>query len=301
MKGDQVEKSGLHPRNRHRGRYDFAELVRTSPELAAFVRPNPYGDASIEFADPDAVRALNRALLKHFYGIQHWDLPAGYLCPPIPGRADYLHHVADLLGAADGGRIPRGPSVRVLDIGVGANCIYPILGHQEYGWSFLGSDIDPGALAVAGRILRANPCLDGIELRLQPEPGRIFQGLLRDGESFTLSICNPPFHAGPDEARAGTRRKLGNLGLAGAPRLNFGGRGGELWCEGGEAGFLRRMIAESAGIPTRCRWFSSLVSKSASLPGLRHALRQAGARATRTLDMAQGQKQSRILAWTYQP
>jgi len=62
MKGDQVEKSGLHPRNRHRGRYDFAELVRTSPELAAFVRPNPYGDASIEFADPDAVRALNRAL-----------------------------------------------------------------------------------------------------------------------------------------------------------------------------------------------------------------------------------------------
>lgn len=300
MRGKQQEKAGLHPRNRHRGRYDFGALVRTSPELARFVRPNPYGDTSIDFADPDAVRALNRALLKLCYGIEHWDLPSGYLCPPIPGRADYLHHSADLLGAAGGGRIPGGPSVRVLDIGVGANCIYPILGHQEYGWSFLGSDIDSGALAVAGRILRANPCLAGIELRLQPCPGRIFQGLLRAEETFALCICNPPFHASPDEAQAGTRRKLGNLGIGGAPRLNFGGRAGELWCEGGEAGFLRRMIAESAEIPAQCRWFSALVSKSSSLPGLRQALGQAGARDTRTLDMAQGQKQSRILAWTFQ-
>lgn len=295
MRATEEDKQGLHPRNRHRGRYDFAELARACPELARFVRPNPYGDASIDFADPDAVRALNRALLKHYYGIEHWHLPPGYLCPPIPGRADYLHHAADLLGGA------RGALVRVLDIGVGANCIYPLIGHREYGWSFLGSDIDPAALAAAGRILQDNPSLGGaIELRLQPDPGRIFQGLLREGESFALSVCNPPFHASPEEARAGARRKLAKLGLGGG-RLNFGGRGGELWCAGGEAGFVRRMIQESALIPTRCRWFTSLVSKSSNLPGLRQALRQAGARASRTLDMAQGQKHSRILAWTFQP
>jgi len=295
MRAAAEEKQGLHPRNRHRGRYDFPELVRACPELGRFVRPNPYGDASIDFADPDAVRALNRALLKHCYGIEHWDLPPGYLCPPIPGRADYLHHIADLLGGA------RGPEVRVLDIGVGANCIYPLLGHREYGWRFLGSDIDPAALAAAGRMLRANPGLAAaIELRLQPSPGQVFQGLLREGERFALSICNPPFHASPEEARAGSRRKLDNLGLGGRP-LNFGGRSGELWCAGGEAGFVRRMIAESALIPDRCRWFSTLVSKASNLPGLRQALRQAGARAIRTLDMAQGQKQSRILAWTFQP
>jgi 23S rRNA (adenine1618-N6)-methyltransferase len=301
MTSRQEEKPGLHPRNRHRGRYDFGELTRSSPELAAFVKLTPYQDESIDFADPEAVRALNRALLKHFYGVTHWDLPACYLCPPIPGRADYLHHIADLLGAGDGGRIPRGPSVRVLDIGVGANCIYPILGHREYGWRFLGSDIDPAALAAAGRILQANPGLaDNIELRLQPSPAHLFQGLLREGESFTLSICNPPFHASLAEARAGTRRKLANLGIGGA-RLNFGGQGAELWCEGGESAFVGRMITESARIPTRCLWFSTLISKSSNLPGLRHALRQAGALDTRTLDMAQGQKQSRILAWTFQP
>ena len=300
MTSRQEEKPGLHPRNRHRARYDFAELVRTCPELAAFVKPNPYGDESVEFADPAAVRALNGALLAHFYGIRHWELPAGYLCPPIPGRADYLHHAADLLGSADGGRIPRGPSVRVLDIGVGASCIYPIIGHHEYGWRFLGSDIDREALAAAGRMLRANPGLEGaVELRLQPSPGAIFQGLLRDGETFALSVCNPPFHASRAEAMAGARGKLRNLGIEGG-RLNFGGQGAELWCEGGEAGFVGRMIGESAWIPDRVRWFSTLVSKASNLPGLRHALRRAGALDIRTLDMAQGQKRSRILAWTFQ-
>src|SRR5688572_21763289 len=116
----------MHPRNRHQARYDFAPLIRTSPELAVFVRPNPYGDESIDFADPAAVTALNRALLKHFYGISYWQIPPGYLCPPIPGRADYIHHVADLLATSHHGSIPHGASVAVLDIGVGANCIYPI-------------------------------------------------------------------------------------------------------------------------------------------------------------------------------
>jgi len=304
----QEEKQGLHPRNRHRGRYDFAELVRSCPELAAFVRINPYHDESIDFADPEAVRALNRALLRHFYGIQGWDLPAGFLCPPIPGRADYLHHIADLLAEGHGGRPPRGRSIRVLDIGTGASCIYPLIGHREYGWSFLASDIDPAALAAADRILRSNPGLGpAIQLRLQPSPASIFQGLLREGETFELSICNPPFHGSASEAREGTRRKLNNLGLGaangpgGAPRLNFGGQGAELWCPGGEAGFVRRMIAESALIPGRCRWFSTLVSKVANLPGIRTALREAGALDQRTLAMAQGQKQSRIVAWTFLP
>ena len=296
MSGPET-KPGLHPRNRHRGRYDFGELVRVCPELAAFVRPNPYQDESIDFADPGAVRALNRALLRACYGIT-WDLPEGFLCPPIPGRADYIHHIADLL--AEGGAIPRGGAVRVLDIGVGASCIYPILGHHEYGWRFLGSDIDPAALASAGLIVQANGLDGSIELRLQPSAAHIFQGLLRDGESFALSICNPPFHASAREAREGTLRKLGNLGKGGPPRLNFGGRGAELWCPGGEPAFVARMIAESAQLPTRCRWFSTLISRSASLPALLRALAQAGARETRTLPMAQGQKQSRILAWSFQ-
>lgn len=299
-----AEKPGLHPRNKHRGRYDFDQLMLASPELAGFVQLNAYHDASIDFANPLAVKALNRALLQQVYDIHDWDIPAHYLCPPIPGRADYLHHLADLLGTAHGGVIPRGAGVRVLDIGVGANVVYPLVGHREYGWHFVGTDIDPVALANAQRILNANgDLIDAIELRLQTSPLAIFQGMMRPDECFDLTLCNPPFHASPHAASAGTRRKWQNLGkgraLDPSPALNFGGQGAELHCAGGEEAFISRMIDDSVQCATRCFWFTTLVSKAASLPGVYRALRKAGALEVKTIDMAQGQKKSRFVAWTF--
>lgn len=294
-------KTGLHPRNPHRGRYDFPRLIAASPELAGFVSPNAYGDESIDFADPLAVKALNRALLRLEYAIEGWDIPAQYLCPPIPGRADYLHYLADLL--ADGGVIPRGDAIRVLDIGTGANLIYPLIGHGAYGWQFVGADIDPAALVNAQRILDANSGLNEvIELRLQVSPGAVFRGIVQPDERFDLTLCNPPFHASPAEACAGTQRKWKNLGKqrTGKVLLNFGGQGGELWCEGGEEAFVCRMIEESMLFAERCLWFTTLISKSATLPAVYRALKKAGATDSMTIEMAQGQKKSRFVAWTFQ-
>ncbi len=297
---------GLHPRNRHRGRYDFPALVRAVPELARFLVPHPIEGETLNFADPLAVATLNRALLLHHHGLARWDLPPGALCPPVPGRADYLHHLADLLAEND--TVPRGPSVRVLDVGVGASCIYPLLGASEYGWSFVGTDISDDSLAWARSIAASNPGVgDRIELRRQPSPSSIFEGVVASGESFAASLCNPPFHASPAEAAAGTQRKLRNLAAgrshrrAGQPVLNFGGQANELWCDGGESAFLRRMIAESGRRPALCRWFTSLVSKSANLPTLLDALQKTSAREVRVIPMRHGQKHSRILAWTFTP
>ena len=297
----------MHPRNRHSGRYDFACLIAADPALARFVRPNPHdvAESTIDFADPQAVKALNRALLKSFHGIADWDIPSGYLCPPIPGRADYLHHLADLLAGDHRGAVPTGRGVRVLDLGVGANGVYPLVGHAEYGWRFIGSDVDANALAAARRVLDANPAFAGaIDLRLQARPDRLFGGVLKAGEVIDAAMCNPPFHASAAAAREGSERKRRNLGQAagrkGEPVVrNFGGQSGELWCEGGERRFVQRMIAESSHFRTRCLWFTSLVSKEASLPPLGALAREAGAVEVRTVDMAQGQKRSRFLAWTF--
>lgn len=130
--------------------------------------PTAYGDISIDFASPLAVKMLNKALLKHFYGIEYWDIPADFLCPPIPGRADYVHHLADLLASCNDGVIPQGKNVAVLDIGVGANCIYPIIGQREYGWRFTGTDIDPQALSAAKMVVSMNPTLKNT-LRLKQQ------------------------------------------------------------------------------------------------------------------------------------
>ncbi len=289
MKNISAVSNVLHADNPHRGRYDFKALIKASPELAAFVLLSPGGTETIRFSDPDAVRALNRALLAQYYGIAAWDIPDNYLCPPVPGRADYLHYLADLL--------PRGKPLRVLDIGTGANCIYPLIGARAFGWQFVATDIDPRALANAQRILDANEGLS-IELRLQGSPLNIFKGVVKKQESFDLTMCNPPFHASLAEASVGTQRKWKNLGEKHKkPLLNFGGRGAELWCKGGEVAFVCRMIEESAEVDSI--WFTSLISKSASLPAVYRALEKAGVQDRRTVEMAQGQKKSRFVAWSF--
>jgi 23S rRNA (adenine1618-N6)-methyltransferase len=290
----------VHPRNRHTGRYDFDDLIKTSPELSSFVAKNRYGDTSVDFANPEAVKALNRALLKSFYEISAWDIPQGYLCPPIPGRSDYLHFMADLLGNTLKAAVPRGESIYALDVGVGASCIYPLIGNREYGWNFVGSDTDPVALESAKKIVGANEGLKKfIELRLQKSPSDIFRGVVQKDEFFDITLCNPPFHASLAEAQAGSRRKWENLGREDTTRLNFGGKNSELWCPGGELAFIRQMIQESAEIRHQCLWFSTLVSKQDNLPYFYTTLNNSGAADYRTLDMAQGQKKSRILAWTF--
>jgi 23S rRNA (adenine1618-N6)-methyltransferase len=295
------EKSNLHPRNPHRFRYDFKQLLGACPELSPYVFVNKYGTETIDFANPDGVKMLNSAILKHFYKISYWDIPPQYLCPPIPGRADYIHYIADLLADSNRGLIPEGKAVKVLDIGVGANCVYPIIGASAYGWDFVGSDIDPVAIQSANEIIASNPSLSGkIECRLQASSAHIFKGVIKPDEVFDVSICNPPFHASLAEATAGNQRKVKNLeGKNAKSTLNFGGKSSELWCEGGEVSFIRKMIEESTTIPHQCRWFTSLVSKKENLPSIYYALKKAKVLEFRTIDMAHGQKISRIVSWSF--
>jgi len=296
------EKSKLHPLNKNRERYNFKQLTESFPELAPFVKPNIYGDESVDFADPNAVKALNKAILKLHYNIDHWDIPEGYLCPPIPGRADYIHHIADFLCRNNFGKIPMGPQIKCFDIGVGASCIYPITGNQEYGWSFIASDIDPLAIESSNRIIAQNQVLDGkVECKLQLNPKDFFYGIIRKDELIDLSICNPPFHASAEEAQAGSLRKIRNLHLdkKSSPILNFGGQNHELWCDGGEEKFVRNMILQSKKFAANCFCFSTLISKESNLKKVYQTLKQVGAFGVETIPMGQGNKISRIVVWTF--
>ncbi|BDH46581.1 ribosomal RNA large subunit methyltransferase F [Salmonella enterica subsp. enterica serovar Choleraesuis] len=298
MKTPQAAKAGMHPRNRHNRRYDLTVLQNANPALASFIRPSPVGEPTIDFANPLAVKALNQALLAHFYGVKHWDIPEGFLCPPVPGRVDYLHHLADLLAATGSGRIPA--AATVLDIGVGANCIYPLVGQAEYGWRFTGSEVNEQALKSAAAIVAANPGLSAkIRLRRQKKPEAIFHGIIHKGELYDATICNPPFHDSAASAQAANSRKRHNLGTTSGPALNFGGQQQELWCEGGEQAFISQMIAESRDYGRQVLWFSTLVSKGESLPVIYKALQEAGVQKVVKQEMAQGNKQSRFIAWSF--
>lgn len=297
-----TNKDRLHPRNQHRDRYDFKKLKAALPELEPFVQANDYGIVTIDFFNPEAVRMLNKALLKAHYGIEYWDIPPAYLCPPVPGRADYIHHAADLLASVNNGKVPTGKKIHVLDIGVGANCIYPIIGAHEYGWSFVGADIDVVALKSAQQIVSANALLkDQVELRRQEDPDDIVDGIIAEDELFDLVICNPPFHTSLIEAKEGNIRK--NQNLSGGKRkeavLNFGGQFNELWCKGGEARFIRFMIIQSTYFAQSCFWFTTIVSKKEHLRDIYEELEHRKAVAVKTIPMQQGSKTTRIVAWTF--
>jgi len=294
-------RKGLHPRNLHNQVYDFPALVTSYPALASHVKPNPYGNISIDFSNPLAVKTLNAALLNRHYNIADWDIPDGALCPPIPGRANYIHYIADLVG-------PENPDIRLLDIGTGANGIYPLLACRIYGWQCVGSDINTQSLANVEAIIDSNPDLkECFTLRTQNDKNHIFEGIIQSDECFDVSVCNPPFHASQDEALKSTQRKVSNLArnrgeakaTTKAPNLNFGGQGAELWCKGGELLFLKKMVRESQVYSPQCRWFTSLVSKSDNLRPLKKLMLKVGAVDIREIEMKQGNKVARVLAWTF--
>lgn len=289
----------LHPRNQHREGYDFDRLIVTSPELEAFVTKNPRGQSTINFQDAGAVRLLNRALLMTHYGIEFWEIPASYLCPPIPGRVDYIHYLADLLAESNDQKIPQGPSIKALDIGTGASLVYPLTGQHEYGWDFNGVDIDPVSLNSAQQICERNGL--HIQLKRQTNAEDIFDGVIGSGDRFHLTLCNPPFHKSPAQAEEGTRRKWRNLGKGHSAALNFGGQNTELCCPGGEIGFIARMIEQSMTFADQCLWFTCLVSNKDNLRPLSRLLKKAKVAEFKVVEMAQGQKTSRFIAWTYYP
>lgn len=308
----------MHPRNLHKNGYDLEVLSSTLATLKPFLIKTPVGNTSIDFSDPLAVKTLNAALLAHFYGIKNWDIPADYLCPPVPGRADYIHHIADLLASdtankTTNAKIPMGHSVVGLDIGVGANLIYPILGCQIYGWRFVGSELSKVSIDSANSIIQLNGQLSKlITLRQQTDPKRIFTGIIGPKDQFDFSLCNPPFHASQQLAEQGSQRKNRNLTrnkqkrhnqqldkFSGNKNLNFAGKSNELWCNGGELAFIKRMIIESRDYAKQVKWFTSLVSKKDNIKSIYRILEETKVEEIKTVNMGQGSKISRFIAWRF--
>lgn len=288
-------KDKLHPRSFHNKPYNFQELIVKVPELKQFIVKNREGIDTILFADPKAVYYLNKALLLHFYNLNFWDIPNQNLVPPIPGRADYIHYLADLL------KVDNSCKTSILDIGTGASLVYPLIGSSVYHWNFVATDIEPKSIEIAQKIINENVHLSSkIELRHQSNQKKILSGIITKNDYFDAVMCNPPFFKSKKEAEAQTLRKLKGLDKRKTPKLinNFSGESNELWCNGGELSFVLNYIKESTLFKTQVGWFTSLISNEDNLKPLQIELKKS-AKEIKVIDMAQGNKKSRILAWKF--
>lgn len=229
------------------------------------------------------------------YNIGFWKFPDTNLCPPIPGRVDYIHHIADLLKASN-----LSEKISVFDVGTGATCIYPILGHAEYNWKFVASDIDKVSLQNAQKIINKNKLNDFLSLRFQKHSTQIFKGIIKPDDTFSASICNPPFYKSEQDALEATTNKLKGLNrVEGKAVRNFSGTQNELCYKGGEKAFVHNYLYESSLFRKQCFWFTTLVSKKDLVKGMQVSLKKLGATNIKVINMEQGNKMSRILAWTF--
>ena len=284
----------MHINNIHTKDYDFKGLITTYPELSEYVFRSIHNKETIDFSDPEAVIALNTAILKYYYELKHWSIPEGYLCPPIPSRVDYIHYIADVLKKED-----YSEPINGLDIGVGANCIYPILGAKIYGWNMVGVDINTIAVSAAMANVENNQDIAKlIKIRYQKENANIFQGVIKSNEYFHFTMCNPPFYGSEEEAIKETKKKQKNLAFSTDGKRNFGGQANELWCNGGEALFLKRMIKQSVAFKTQVGFFTSLVSKNENIAKLYKLLKKLNA-SYEIISMQHGNKKTRFLVWKF--
>ncbi|MFD2540727.1 23S rRNA (adenine(1618)-N(6))-methyltransferase RlmF [Lacinutrix gracilariae] len=285
----------MHKNNKHVKGYDFEILLKELPELAPFVFTNAYQTQTIDFANPQAVKMLNKALLKTYYAIDYWEFDDAHLCPPIPGRVDYIHHIAELLKPDTFKN-----KIQVLDIGTGATCIYPLLGVSQYHWHFVATDVEEKALQNAQKIINNNALHDAISLRLQKDKSKILEGIIQPSDAFAVSICNPPFYKNQQDALAATQRKLKGLGKETEEAVrNFSGTASELWFPGGEKAFLHSYLYESSLYKKNCFWFTSLVSNKDLVKSMQKSLKKLGATHVKVIAMQQGNKISRVVAWTF--
>ncbi|KAL6782426.1 hypothetical protein ACKKBG_A06750 [Auxenochlorella protothecoides x Auxenochlorella symbiontica] len=319
----------INPRSRYaQEEPDFGDLAQAYPYLRPFLVPRGTGRPSLNFRDPRACVALTRALLARDHGLR-WDLPPGHLAPPVTGRANYVHWVQDLLALS----APEGGEVCGLDVGTGANLIYPLLGAALAGWRFVGVDVSRAALRAARRLLDANTGVARrVTLRrvpMQPEQRAFFHGMEAapegpreegdggGGERGAASGGAWEEVSARDAAGGGILSAALRAGEAFAfcmcnppffesldeagrnPATAFGGTPLEMVYPGGEAAFVLSMLADSCTLRSHIHWFTTMVGKKSTLRALRGALARAGARVVRTTEFAQGRTSRWGVAWSW--
>jgi len=238
------------------------------------------------------VKELNITLLEVHYGIKKWVFPDENLCPPIPGRVDYMHYISDLLSDSN-----CAEKITILDIGTGATCIYPLLGVKEYDWNFVATDIELDSLDTAHDIISDNNLNSKITLRQQFNEANILKGIIEKGDSFSAVICNPPFYKSELEAKGANARKSRNLGNNAV--RNFAGNNNELWYPGGEKAFLHNYLYQSSLYKDTSVWFTSLVSKKETIESLQKSGEKLKVKTMKIIPMHQGNKITRIVAWQF--
>ena len=231
-------------------RIDLEELRKEYPELCPYIKENPTNELIFEsdYKDEKLQIRFVQILLSKYYNIPQWHLLPGRLVPHPKLREQYLHWISHLpLNIHSGGdtenEYNHPENIRILEIGTGSNCIFPLLCGKHFKWEIVSTDIDSEALEEAEILLKENNIEDIAQLRLQKDPTNIYINIINEGEFFHYAIANPPYY----DSMVGIEIATSRLKVM------------EYMTKGGELEFVRGMIRESLGFRANVGWFSTIV------------------------------------------
>lgn len=276
---------------------------------------SPY---SLKLFDPKSRLFFARLMLKKYFDVQKYPLPLGYLIPNVSGRFYSLILLKKLIEKKEAEQLQSGNSIisktqvealffereekrvhkngqkrRIIDLGVGANCIFPLLAAKAFDWKVLGFEKNEKSYKIAQEIITSNNLEKEITLECNATYERLifdFFTKFRSGEEDHVHdalICNPPFYFNFKDFK---KRK----------RKGFTGKPHEVICEGGEVRFAKSLITESEMLRKKIRWFSLYLSEKSSMFALKRKLDSLDS-VSRVFHriIPLGKKKRFFLAWTF--
>lgn len=229
----------------------------------------------------------------------------------VANRHNYILWLKRLLDTSSYDQLDR--KVVGLDIGTGASCIYPLLGCAQRPWSFIATgklqytlqgflltnrypDIDAKSLEFATKNVQLNDLHSRIRLveRKPQDPLIPLDELSID--NFDFCMTNPPFYKSEEEMVESAAQK------SRPPFTACTGSKTEMVTDGGEVGFVERILRESLALRERVQWYTAMFGFLSSLTSFIEKLREHNIDNFAVTEFVQGNKTRRwALGWSFQP
>ena len=232
---------------------DFSLLIKKFPELTKYtLLKNEDGEYSFNWSDNKLSLLITKCILDFYFKIKYYSIPNNFLIPPVPSRLNYINLIKTLLISFNILTSKEENEIIGIDIGTGANLIYPLLGYSLYKWKFICSEINNEAFENSIKIIKENKLEEYIKLIKQKYKNYIFVGIINREKKYTFSICNPPYYDYEDEIKKEDKNK--NC------EYNFD----EIYYKNGEVGFFNKYFQESLCYSKNIFLFTYLIGKKSN-------------------------------------
>ncbi|PPQ78488.1 hypothetical protein CVT25_011829 [Psilocybe cyanescens] len=287
----------MHERNPYRIPPDFAVLCDSYEKLKPYIISDPASSrTTIDFKDEEAQRRLTEAIMHRDFGVT-LHIPLTRLCPPVPNRQirrlNYALWMQDIVRAHE---VALGSQLRTRHLNVHPPKRDRIDRDLSFSFVQAGTDLelDDESYASAQHNVSQNNMQSRIHIEKASPDGLILFPLECNHDSFTFTMCNPPFYGSADEvAQSAQEKELPPNAVCSGAEVEM------IYPDGGEEGFVGKMVEESERFQTRCKWYTSMLGKMSSVVTIVGILRQRSISNYAITEFVQGQTRRWAIAWSF--